>query len=283
MSISDFFENRLGVKLKNLRWSWGASNPDTKQVFLRVWEDQIEFHQGVEHIQILNADWEGRSHGFSEQKQHVEELREGAEGYGVLCTARDPYVSGSRSIKKFDNEMLLKFGKIINVDNRVLAQVVDRIPVENIYSSVVHDLQAIFLAKSGDATTKKALADARVGQGAFRDKVLQICGSRCCVTGSTTRDAIRASHVKPWRNSDDRERLDPYNGLPLIATLDALFDKGLITFAPDGELLVSNQLDANEKALLGLDGRQLTRQPDNRTADYLAYHRKFIFHGPPSR
>ena len=58
MSISDFFENRLGVKLKNLRWSWGASDPDTKQVFLRVWDDQIEFHQGVEHIQILNADWD---------------------------------------------------------------------------------------------------------------------------------------------------------------------------------------------------------------------------------
>ncbi len=280
MRISDFFENRLGVKLKNFRNSWGASNPDTKQVFLRVWEHDLRTIQGVEHIKILDADWVGQSRGFPERKRHVEELRKGVEGYGVLCIAKD--ISGSRRIEKFDRETLLRFGKIIDEDNHVFAPVVGRIPVENLYSPVVHDLKAI-LARPVGATTQKALADARVGQGAFRDQVLQIWGSRCCVTGSRTLDAIRASHIKPWRNSDDRERLDPYNGLPLIATLDALFDKGLVAFSPDGELLVSSRLNANEKELLGLDRRHLIRQPDNRTASYLAYHRKSIFRGTPTR
>ena len=58
-------------------------------------------------------------------------------------------------------------------------------------------------------------------------QVLKIWGNRCCVTGSTTLDAIRASHIKPWRRSSNQERLDPYNGLPLVATLDALFDAGM--------------------------------------------------------
>ena len=282
MSISDFFENRLGVKLKNTRWSWGASNLDTKQVFLRVWDDEFPIIDGVEHIKILGKDWVGSSSGFPERKRHIEELRKGAEGYGVLCTAKDLHTSGSRKIKKFDHEMLLRFGKIKDVGKNVFARVVARIPVENLYNPILHDLKAI-LAKPVEVTTKEALANARVGQGAFRDRVLQIWGLRCCVTGSTTLDAIRASHIKPWRKSDDRERLDPYNGLPLIATFDALFDAGLITFAPDSKLLVSNQLDANEKELLGLDGRQLMRQPDDRTASYLAYHRKAIFRGHPTR
>ena len=256
----------------------GASNPDTKQVFLGVWEHDLKPIHGVEHIKILGP-YSGGSSGYLERQRHVEELRKSAEGYGVLCTAKD--ISGSRSIKKFDHATLLRFGEIIDIDNHVFARIVDRISVEHVYSSVVHDLKAI-LAQP-EVTTREALANARVGQGPFRDKVLRIWDLRCCVTGSTTIDAIRASHIKPWRNSDDRERLDPYNGLPLIATLDALFDKGLVTFALDGKLLVSNQLDANEKELLGLDERQLIRQPDNRTASYLAYHRKSIFRGTPTR
>lgn len=280
MSISDFFENMLGVKLKNFRNSWGALNPNTKQVFLRVWEHDLKPIHGVEHVKILDGYWVGQSRGFPERKRHVEELRNGAEGYGVLCTAED--IAGSRRIKKFDDETLLRFGKIIDEDNAVFAPVVGHIPVENLYSPIVHDLKAIW-ARPGEVTTKEALAQARVGQGAFRDRVLQIWSLRCCITGSTTLEAIRASHIKPWRKSDDQERLDPYNGLPLIATLDALFDKGLITFDLNDNLQVSDQLNSDERKLLGLGRRRLIRQPHKRTGEYLEYHRNSIFRGTPTR
>ena len=111
----------------------------------------------------------------------------------------------------------------------------------------------------------ETLAKARVGQGTFRAQILAIWDSRCCVTSSTTLDAIRASHIKPWRDSNDNERLDPNNGLPLIATLDALFDAGLITFADDGKLVVSERIEDYEKELLGIVGRQLVRQPNDQT------------------
>ena len=273
---SKFFEHTLGAKLRNVRQSWGATNPNTKQIFLKVWEDQAEFRQGVEHYQILGTDWKSRSLGFPEQKRHIAELRKGAEGFGVVCVAKDP--SGyPRSIKSFDPDILLKFGNPIDVGKRVLAPVVAHIPVdEALYSPMAHDLKEI-LDKPVDPTTKRALFDARLGQGQFREHVLQRWGFRCCVTGSTTHEAIIASHIKPWKDSNDHERRDPHNGLPLIATVDKLFDKGLVTFSSDGVLLISKELDANEKALLGLDGRKLLRQPGHRTAEYLAYHRTSIF------
>lgn len=275
MKISEFFKSRLGVKLKNDRWSWGASNHDTRQVFLRVWDDDFKTIDDVEHIRILGKDyWVGQSPGFPERQRHIKELRKGAEGYGVLCTPRD--LDDTRRIKTFNQEVLLRFGKIIDIGNDVFAPVVDRIPVEKLDNPIVHDLNKI-REKYPDKTTQNTYVDARLGQGQFRADVLQRWGFRCCVTGSTTHEVIIASHIKPWKDSNNRERLDPHNGLPLIATVDKLFDKGLVTFSSDGNLLISKKLDGKERALLGLDERKLLRQPGRRTAKYLAYHRTSIF------
>ncbi len=105
-------------------------------------------------------------------------------------------------------------------------------------------------------------------------KVLAKWNNRCCVTGSQTLAAIRASHIKPWRDCSDKERLDPDNGLPLVATLDALFDAHLITFDKDGELLISKQLTDEEITCLGLADRGLSETPNARTAKFLAGHRE---------
>lgn len=103
--------------------------------------------------------------------------------------------------------------------------------------------------------------------------------NRCAVTGATTLDAIRASHIKAWRFSDGQERLDPNNGLPLIASLDALVDAGIISFGVDGELLISKSLSQSERKLFGLEGAKLTKKPSPQTAQYLAIHASKIFRG----
>ena len=135
----------------------------------------------------------------------------------------------------------------------------------------------VLVKKKIDITTKDALISARVGQGMFRSQVLQLWNNRCCVTGSTTIDAIRASHIKPWRNSTDEERLDPYNGLPLVASLDALFDAGLISFESSGALIVSPLLSEKERHIFQVELGSLTKGPNELTAEYLAYHRKCVF------
>jgi len=140
-------------------------------------------------------------------------------------------------------------------------------------SEVVRDLTDIL---KGDisATEKERLVAARLGQGRFRSEVLERWGNRCAVTGSTTLAAIRASHCMPWRSGTDRQRLDPANGLPLVATLDALFDVGLVGFNEQGALLVSSQLSDET---LNLHGLRLTRAPSEDESNYLAHHRSEIF------
>ena len=52
-----------------------------------------------------------------------------------------------------------------------------------------------------------------------------------------------ASHVQPWRDSNNEERLDGENGLLLTPTVDHLFDKGFISFENTGQLIVSPVAD----------------------------------------
>ncbi|MEA5475375.1 HNH endonuclease [Synechococcus sp. CCY9201] len=281
MSISNFFTNTLGANLSNPRWSWGASNPQTNQLFLRVWYDELETVDGVERSLILKTDRSYSSPGYPERQRHVEALRNGAQGYGVVCTAKDIHASG-RTIKHFDRELLLQFGDIIDDGPSVFAVVMSRVPANELArpksaaSSVVPDLKSI-LNRRGGVTEKETLANARVGQGAFRADVLRIWDSRCCVTGSQLLDAIRASHVKPWRDSTNTERLDPNNGLPLIATIDALFDAGLVIFSADGKLKVARCINDVERELLGLADLGLSRTPNRALAEYLLYHRETVF------
>ena len=52
--------------------------------------------------------------------------------------------------------------------------------------------------------------------------------SKCAVTGLAIPELLKASHIKPWKDSTDEERLDIFNGLLLAPHLDAAFDRGFI-------------------------------------------------------
>jgi putative restriction endonuclease len=79
---------------------------------------------------------------------------------------------------------------------------------------------------------------ARRGQGLFRQRVSEI-EVRCRVTGVSNPEHVRASHCKPWRDSNNAERLDGDNGLLLTPSIDHVFDRGFISFGADGNLIVS--------------------------------------------
>lgn len=80
----------------------------------------------------------------------------------------------------------------------------------------------------------------RLAQEYFRQGQLDTWGGRCCVTGCGVKEILRASHIDGWADSPDREsRTSTSNGLLLVSTLDALFDRHLISFADDGTMLQS--------------------------------------------
>ncbi|MFX1689818.1 HNH endonuclease signature motif containing protein [Paraburkholderia sp. A2RI-6] len=118
---------------------------------------------------------------------------------------------------------------------------------------------------------KQVLVDARMGQGKYRDELLREFGSTCAVTRLSLVSALRASHIVPWAKAEDDEKTDPINGLLLSANVDALFDRYLITFDPDGTLRQSALLDHHDLANLGPLGDLLAPPPARRAA-YLRRH-----------
>lgn len=124
-------------------------------------------------------------------------------------------------------------------------------------------------------TTRQALIEARVGQGLFRERVLGLWQSRCAVTGCAIQATLIASHAQAWSESSDEARLDPYNGLPLTASIDKLFDRGLISFDDKGRLLCKPGLTDADLSHLGLrpDARLRAEGLKARHLPYLAAHR----------
>ena len=119
-------------------------------------------------------------------------------------------------------------------------------------------------------TMKVALANARVGQGSYRQKMLDVWGRRCAMTGCPVEAVLIASHALPWSLCETAKQcLDEYNGLLLSANLDRLFDQGLIAFADDGAVITRR-----EAAIDALVPAERLRFVDPRHVHYLAWHRK---------
>ncbi|WP_428377079.1 HNH endonuclease [Lichenicoccus sp.] len=124
-------------------------------------------------------------------------------------------------------------------------------------------------------TERAALIAARIGQGNFRDDLMRIYENRCAVTNVDVPALLRASHIKPWSKSSNAERLDPENGILLVATLDAAFDAILISFGDDGSMLFHPQLGPDPTATLGIrQGSRLTRAPSTKQGSFLGSHRE---------
>lgn len=129
------------------------------------------------------------------------------------------------------------------------------------------------LGNHAGPTDREAIIKQRVVQGRFRYSLLQIWDSACSVTGANDASMLVASHIKPWRLCLDEERLDPYNGLLLSPNLDRAFDKGYISFADDGSLLIQSGREESLRAFGICAGIRL-RQLHDRHRHYLAQHRR---------
>ncbi len=83
-----------------------------------------------------------------------------------------------------------------------------------------------------------------------------------------------ASHIKFWKYSDNKELLDPYNGLLLLPNLVKVFDLGFITFSETGNIIISSYLEECEK--LGItESMQLKLAEQHHP--YMHYHRDEMY------
>jgi putative restriction endonuclease len=138
---------------------------------------------------------------------------------------------------------------LASISERLGRLLIDMVNIDDIgANSIIHDLQNS-LAEEKIATdidngslppTKRIqLIEARVGQGFFR-KAVENIETQCRVTKLSNKSFLNASHIKPWRDSTDDEKLDGHNGFLLSPHVDRLFDKGYISFDSNGKMLYAN-------------------------------------------
>jgi predicted restriction endonuclease len=127
-----------------------------------------------------------------------------------------------------------------------------------------------------ETTEQEQVVKNRLGQGNFRRNVIRLWGS-CAVTGLQNVSLLRASHIKPWKDSNNEERLTPYNGLLLIPDYDFLFDRGYLSFKSDGKVLISQRLTPFARKVLDVRDDLVLRKifPENK--EYLDFHRNDVF------
>lgn len=126
-------------------------------------------------------------------------------------------------------------------------------------------------------TQRKTLVDARIGQGLFRQRLEDIEKRGCRVTGITDAQFLRASHIRPWCKSNNRQRIDGNNGLLLAPHIDHLFDRGFISFKDNGDLMVSRLCSEAVLTALGLRAPLNVGPFSPEQCVYLQYHREHCF------
>ena len=134
-------------------------------------------------------------------------------------------------------------------------------------------------ALPADGTTEREqVIAARKGQGIYRERLLAKWDGACAVTGLAVPELLMASHARPWKGATNKARLDGDNGLPLIPNLDKLFDRGYISFADDGAIMISPALSAAACAAFGVDPtKHLIKPLSAEQQTYMAYHRDYVF------
>lgn len=122
-------------------------------------------------------------------------------------------------------------------------------------------------------TERTAITKARVGQGKFRDDLISYWQG-CSISAFPRYEILIASHIRPWREADNFQRLDVFNGLLLLPNYDKLFDKGYLSFDDSGMIVYSPYLPKSDRVLLGMDDTIHLLRLDDRHKEYLAYHRE---------
>lgn len=204
------------------------------------------------------------------------------------------------SISEWARDADLIESSLIEISNpqefEKLAENIKRLPIfierdkkgNNMYSSALNkysqylkdgsdeleqDIENIITNRSYAETDKLTLIKSRIGQGEFRTGLLNYWKG-CAVTGFKTPTMLIASHIKPWRDSNNQERLDTYNGILLTPNLDKAFDTGFISFDSKGKILMSDVFESH--TVLGIETDMKIRF-ENAHRKYLEYHRDVVF------
>jgi putative restriction endonuclease len=146
---------------------------------------------------------------------------------------------GKAQVEPIWNEYLADREKVLFESEVILASL-EKSELESKYPelpSMYDDLQG---------ETKVREIKTRVNQEVFRQMVLANYSNQCAITGINIPSLLIASHIIPW-SENQKERLNPENGICLSPLYDSAFDKGLIGVTPELRVVLSESLRCHQK------------------------------------
>lgn len=145
------------------------------------------------------------------------------------------------------------------------------------FNTLVKDLRGVINdGEINEELVTEVLKEIKQRKGQAKFRKLLLSKYRSCAICGVEADYSRASHIKPWSASNDHERLDINNGLLLCPNHDYLFDKGMITFKENGEILISRNLHSYQQMNFNINGR-LKIKMTTKMVQYMEHHRDIVF------
>lgn len=183
-----------------------------------------------------------------------------------------------------DIDLVVQANKATNFNKRKYNQVAYLWSVFKKLDGIIENNKRLYLQNDSSD-----IIDEKIGEFKVRDSYLQhlykkrlkeeakeIFGSPACMVSGMRLAKLIASHIKPFRFSNEEEEYDPNNGLLLSLDLDQLFDSGRITFLDNGKICFSNSLDSEIKEQYGnLEIKEEFLNSERK--EYLFYHKTNIF------
>jgi len=139
--------------------------------------------------------------------------------------------------------------------------------------SLVAEPTEIYGLKLPNVTERRGLVTSRVGQGVYRQMILHRWEYKCAVTGFDKLEVLIASHIVPWAESSNDDRMNRHNGILLSPTYDALFDRHLITFENSGKIILSDSIETQAYQKIGVSGVESIKGITTDNHPYLEKHR----------
>ena len=185
----------------------------------------------------------GRLHRLNLQIIHLSELinrTPSSVAYKLVNFASlDPSlkargIKGASNASKLDKEIWDEFynnWEDLPYESEMLLAKIENRPIGDICNIDMKDLP---LGKTNERIVK-----VRVNQSFFRDSILASYNNTCCITGLNQSELLIAGHIKPW-SEDEKNRLNPRNGIAINALHDKAFENGLITTTPEYKIKISD-------------------------------------------
>jgi hypothetical protein len=181
---------------------------------------------------------------------------DGNQGYSYPCNEE-------LAIKLLD---LISELNIYQVDQEQL-----ELSIDNVRRTERNTLVPVIAETESEVKTK-----IRLGQQKFRKSLMPLWDNKCALCNINLPELLRASHSKPWKDSTNVERLNPYNGVLLCCNHDALYDKGLIAFDGQGRLHISSVICNKDYLKYGLlPNAKIQIYSENK--HYFKWHKRNIF------